>query len=530
VQEGNLEFYRSSAASSASAGTMAVSSGKYYYEIYLVSRGSTGASFGVGIQDASLPLSVVNGYAYYFLNGQFLTFGAGSAYGSILVAGDILGVAYDLDAGTLTFYKNGVSLGVATSSLTSASYIPLFVDGGGNNVSLYSSTQVLNYGADSSFAGNKTRQGNTDANGIGDFYYAPPAGGYLALCTDNLPEPAIVQPETQFNVVTYTGNSADRNIDLGFEADFVWIKARNSANANRLYDRVRGNGQVLFSDLSNAEFNGVNDGIHFDYANGFNIDVGANVTGYNETGSSYVAWCWKAGGTAVSNTDGSITSQVSANVDAGFSIVSYTGTGAASATVGHGLGQTPAMIIQKAATDGVYNWNSWHKNLDTNSYISLNTTAAQDNSVNVWPTAGITSSVFTTASSAVKYNNLSGVTHIAYCFAEVEGFSKFGSYVGNGSTDGPFVYTSFKPALVLYKRAVGGTGNWILADNEREGYNGDNPALYPNLNLEESIGTSIDLLANGFKILNSASDHNASGSTYIYMAFAEHPFKEALAR
>jgi hypothetical protein len=528
--EGNLSLNTTPAGNNVS--TIAVSSGKWYFEgrVKLDDFYAVGITNEAGVTfSSSISASGSNTVGYWSGGGIYDQGGLVATVASYGTA-DVVSAAVDMDSGNVKFYKNNVlvytyTFGVSGAGITFDTLFAAVNGGGGASRSV-----DVNFGADSSFAGNKTRQGNTDANGIGDFYYAPPAGGYLALCTDNLPEPAIVQPETQFNVVTYTGNSADRNIDLGFEADFVWIKARNSANANRLYDRVRGNGQVLFSDLSNAEFNGVNDGIHFDYANGFNIDVGANVTGYNETGSSYVAWCWKAGGTAVSNTDGSITSQVSANVDAGFSIVSYTGTGAASATVGHGLGQTPAMIIQKAATDGVYNWNSWHKNLDTNSYISLNTTAAQDNSVNVWPTAGITSSVFTTASSAVKYNNLSGVTHIAYCFAEVEGFSKFGSYVGNGSTDGPFVYTSFKPALVLYKRAVGGTGNWILADNEREGYNGDNPALYPNLNLEESIGTSIDLLANGFKILNSASDHNASGSTYIYMAFAEHPFKEALAR
>ena len=519
VQEGNLEFYRSSATSSASAGTMAVSSGKYYYEIYLVSRGSTGASFGVGIQDASLPLSVVNGYAYYFLNGQFLTFGAGSAYGSTLVAGDILGVAYDLDAGTLTFYKNGVSFGVATSSLPSASYIPLFVDGGGGNASLYSSTQVLNFGADSSFAGNKTRQGNTDANGIGDFYYTPPAG-YLALCTDNLPAPAIVQPETQFNVVTWTGNSADRNIDLGFEADFVWIKARNSANANRLYDRVRGNGQVLFSDLTNAEFNGLNDGIHFDYANGFNIDVGANVTGYNETGSSYVAWCWKAGGTAVSNTDGSITSQVSANVDAGFSVVSFTSS-AGGNTVGHGLSQKPDLVIQKRR-DSASDWYFYYDFVDGSlDYLLLNSTAASG----AWGGSAATSSVF--------YENW-GVTAniIAYCFHSVEGFSKFGKYVGNGSsTNGPFVYTGtgFKPAFVMVKR-TDSTSNWTIIDNEREGYNVDNDPLYPNLSNAEGTADLFDMLSNGFKCRATDTSINASGGTYIYMAFAEHPFKSALAR
>ena len=337
-----------------------------------------------------------------------------------------------------------------------------------------------------------------------------------------------MQPETQFNVVLYTGNGTSQSVTgVGFQPDFVWLKERSSGSDHQLQDSVRGATNLLISNSTNAESSSSTFLNSFD-SDGFTVGSSG---GANESGQTYVAWCWKAGGTAVSNTDGSITSQVSANVDAGFSIVSYTGTGAASATVGHGLGQTPAMIIQKAATDGVYNWNSWHKNLDTNSYISLNTTAAQDNSVNVWPTAGITSSVFTTASSAVKYNNLSGVTHIAYCFAEVEGFSKFGSYVGNGSADGPFVYTGFKPALVLAKR-TDSTGNWVLKDTARDTYNPAGFTLLADV-ADAEYGPSnslVDILSNGFKPRATSTAVNASGGTHIYMAFAEHPFNYATGR
>jgi hypothetical protein len=348
LSEGNLKTTRVlSNTHYASISNIGVSSGKWYAEAVFQNTTAryTGITSNPNLGTLNTTLGSAGSWGYIGFGGQKqYNGGTKTSYGTAYNDGDIIGVALDMDAGTVTFYRNGVSQGVAFSGISGTIYIGLSIYGTSAAVQGF-----INYGADSSFAGIKTRQGNTDENGIGDFYYAPPAGGYLALCTDNLPEPAIVQPETQFNVVTYTGNSADRNIDLGFEADFVWIKARNSANANRLYDRVRGNGQVLFSDLTNAEFNGLNDGIHFDYANGFNIDVGANVTGYNETGSSYVAWCWKAGGTAVTNTDGSVTSQVSVNTDAGFSIVSYTATNNSS-NVGHGLSQAPELIIFKSRT------------------------------------------------------------------------------------------------------------------------------------------------------------------------------------
>jgi hypothetical protein len=525
ISNGNLEHTSTNTSWKSTRGTIAVNSGKWYWEGVFTAGGTANAdAIGFALGSASLTSFAGDTHSYgYIQSGVTLADGGGSvAYGDSYTTNDIIGIALDLDAGTCTFYKNNVSQGQAFSGL-SGTFFP-FSDTYDN------SKWNLNFGADSSFAGNKTRQGNTDANGIGDFYYAPPAGGYLALCTENLPEPAIVQPETQFNVVTWTGDSTTNRAitGVGFQPDFVWIKRRNGADGHIINDSVRGIPNNIFPFSTLAE-NTTAYLSSFD-SDGFTLDIVAQAT--NLSGGTYVAWCWKAGGTAVSNTDGSITSQVSANVDAGFSIVSYTGTGAASATVGHGLGQTPAMIIQKAATDGVYNWNSWHKNLDTNSYISLNTTAAQDNSVNVWPTAGITSSVFTTASSAVKYNNLSGVTHIAYCFAEVEGFSKFGSYVGNGSDNGPFVYTAgFKPAFVLAKR-TDSTGNWVLKDTARDTYNPAGFTLLADVADAEygPSNTSLDILSNGFKPRTTSALVNASGGTYIYMAFAENPFKYATGR
>ena len=511
--------------------TIGVSSGKWYFETSAPQDTTmigitTNSNFGQNAGNNYLG-STADSWSYYFtatkVNNTSFT-----SYGATYTGGDVIGCALDMDAGTVTFYKNNVSQGVAFTGLSGTMFCGVSV-----NVGSGTASNNINFGADSSFAGLKTRQGNTDANGKGDFYYTPPTG-YLALCTDNLPAPTIEQPETQFNVVTYTGNSADRNIDLGFEADFVWIKRREIASQNCLFDRVRGNGQFLFSNLTNAEFNGVNDGIHFDYANGFNIDVGTNVSYYNETGGSYVAWCWKAGGTAVSNTDGSITSQVSANVDAGFSVVSYTGTGA-NATVGHGLDSTPDMVIVKNRDSSGFSWPVYHKNLSTALHLLiLNTTDAET-------TVG-SGGFFTAAPSSSVLNigfwggvNANTNNYIAYCFHSVEGFSKFGSYVGNGSTNGPFVYTGFKPAFVMIKRtdASDATTAWEIIDNERSGYNVANDLLYANLTDAEYSGATFpswDILSNGFKPRASRANFNANGGTYIYMAFAEHPFKEALAR
>ena len=337
-----------------------------------------------------------------------------------------------------------------------------------------------------------------------------------------------MQPETQFKTVLYTGDGADRNIDVGFEADFVWIKKRDSSSHHRLYDRVRGNGQTLLSSVTSAEYDGVNDGINFDYANGFNIDVGVNAEYYNNSGSPYVAWCWKAGGTAVSNTDGSITSQVSANVDAGFSIVSYTGSGSAGATVGHGLTQAPEMVIYKRR-DSVANWIIKSSVFGVDEYLIFTTDQKDSDSGVFWNSTLPTSTVYSLGNSLSV--NGSSATYIAYCFHSVEGFSKFGSYVGNGSTNGPFVYTGtgFKPAFVMIKR-TDNVGNWWLFDAARNTYNVIDDYLYADTSSAEASWDTLDFLSNGFKLRVATYQPNTLGGTFIYMAFAENPFKYATGR
>jgi hypothetical protein len=298
-----------------------------------------------------------------------------------------------------------------------------------------------------------------------------------------------------------TGANIKATAEALYDSSLIWIKDRANSNNHQLIDTVRGTG-VLRSNTTAAE------------------------TTYSAPSGNSVAWVWKAGGTAVSNTDGSITSQVSANVDAGFSIVSYTGNGLLGETIGHGLNSALEMIIVKNR-DRVIDWTIYHEAIGATAYIEFDIDASAVASSR-WNDTAPTSTLFTIGNSARV--NESASSHIAYCFHSVEGFSKFGSYVGNGSADGPFVYTGFKPAFIMYKLAIGGTGNWIISDNMREGYNWDNPSLYPNLTNIESNASSLDILCNGFKINGTGSSHNASGSTYIYMAFAEHPFKEALAR
>ena len=518
ISNGNLEHTSTNTSWKSTRGTIAVNSGKWYWE-GVFTAGGTASADGIGFALGSASLTSFSGdtHSYgYIQNGVTLADGGGSvAYGDSYTTNDIIGIALDLDAGTCTFYKNNVSQGQAFSGL-SGTFFP-FSDTYDN------SKWNLNFGADSSFAGNKTRQGNTDANGIGDFYYTPSAG-YLALCSDNLPAPAIEQPETQFNVVTYTGTGGTQAITgVGFQPDFVWIKGRSVAYNHLVFDSVRGVQKALHTNLTNATSTYTNALSSFD-ADGFTY--GADCTG-NQSGASYVAWCLKAGGTAVTNTDGTITSQVSANVDAGFSIVGYTGTGS-NASVGHGLSVTPDLVIVKNR-DFVDNWRVWHTDLSGGTYyLNLNATSAQASNSSFF-TGLPTTSVFNIGTD--NSLNRSGDDHIAYCFHSVEGFSKFGSYVGNGSsTDGPFVYTGFKNAFVLVKR-TNSTSNWVIIDNERIGYNIDNKLLYPNLsNAESTGGVTMDLLSNGFKPRFSGADYNASGGTYIYMAFAEHPFNYATGR
>ena len=331
---------------------------------------------------------------------------------------------------------------------------------------------------------------------------------------------SIDDPAIYFNTVLYTGNGSTQSVTgVGFQPDWVWNKNRSSARNHYATDSVRGVQKTLRQNSSDAESTN-SGGVTAFNSDGFSVGSD-NVV--NESGDSLVAWNWLAGGSASSNSDGSITSSVSASTTAGFSIVSYTGTGS-NATVGHGLGAVPNWIIFKnRETDG-QNWIVYHSATSStpqDDFLKLNDTTAVGTSTSYGNNTAPTTSVFSVGAN--DNTNKSSEGQIAYCFAEKKGYSKFGSYTGNGNDDGTFVYTGFKPAWVMRKR-TDSTNNWGMNDNKRNTFNITEELLLANSSNAASDGTGIDMLSNGFKMRSNSSLHNASGGTYIYMAFAESPF------
>ena len=326
----------------------------------------------------------------------------------------------------------------------------------------------------------------------------------------------INKPTDYFNTKLYTGNGSTQSISgIGFQPDWVWIKSRSQAVNHYGYDSVRGTDKRLQQNITNAESTTDTTWFNSFDSDGFTIGSEANI---NNSSSTYASWNWLASNTTASNTDGSITSTVSANTTSGFSIVSYTGTGS-NATVGHGLGVAPKMIITKARGT-TNNWGTYHESLGNTDAVFLNLTAATDTASTYWNNTSPTSSVFSVGSAA---GTNPSATMIAYCFAEKKGFSKFGSYTGNGNNDGAFIYTGFKPAFVINKIYSGTTSSWNIFDNKRDGFNDQNKQLYADLSNAEASGGKIDLLSNGFKVRSSSDEVNGSGYGYIYMAFAENP-------
>jgi len=329
----------------------------------------------------------------------------------------------------------------------------------------------------------------------------------------------INKPSDYFNTKLYTGTGSTQAITgVGFTQDFTWIKIRSETNHHRLLDTVRGAGKELYSDLTSAEVTGSN-GLTLFNSDGFTLGTDH---GFNKSSATYVSWNWKANGTGSANTDGTINSTVSANTTSGFSIVKYTGTGA-NATVGHGLGAVPKMMIFKEL-GGTNGWHVYHEFLGNNKVTLLdNVTQGYYNPNSFLNTTDPTSSLIYLGDSAGS-NSTNGM--IAYCFAEKTGYSKISSYTGNGSSDGTFVYTGFKPAWVLIRRTDAGGHYWHLYDNQRSSSGGSNiidDVLYPNESLAEYSGNKLDILSNGIKFKSANGDINASGGSYIYMAFAEAP-------
>ena len=358
-----------------------------------------------------------------------------------------------------------------------------------------------------------------------------PSGVWIVAYT------TIDNPELYFQTVLWSGDSnSPRTITFDgsedMQPDWIWSKKRNSADYGQIYDSVRtfGAGKEIVPSDNFEEGNSTNNSTALGYissvtSDGFVLTEGNHGTSSirsllnNHSGSTHVAWGWKAGGSASSNTDGSATSTVSANTTAGFSIVSYTGNETAK-TIGHGLGAIPQIVITKnRSTTG--QWAMYNRNLGANKNLHLETTDAAASSSAVFNDTESTSSVFSVGNAVMTNDN--GSNFIAYCFAEKKGYSKFGKYTGNGNADGTFVYTGFRPAMVICK-ASSDSGDWKIFDNKRIGYNAANYRLYPNATTVETSDSLIDILSNGFKLRTSSDSINGSGNTVIYMAFAENPF------
>jgi len=663
LSEGNLKSTPTSAYS-LSISTFANKSGLFYFEVLCLLKPSTTNNMAVGFD--TLPALSTSQYIEKGVwdAGGVIASGDGSSHSSNVggyTTGDILSVAYNLDTGKGWFRKNdgdwvnsGNPANDSGNIFTFTSglyYTPTFMGYNTQSGTLW----VANYGQDSSFAGNKTSGSANaqDINGIGDFYYAPPSGGFLALCTANLQEPTIganstTSADDHFNTVLWTGNGADdRSISgVGFQPDFTWLKQRNGTNYHTIFDSTRGATKAIYPNDTEDEATNA-DTLQAFEIDGFEVGTSGGVNGNNNT---FVAWNWKAGGATPSKTykvvvvsdggnkyrfrnsadsatfgasavaldlqeggtytfdysdstatshpfrfsttsdgthgggseyttgvvkddtaktititlassaptlyyycsshsgmggqvntnatfgqtnfDGSILSVSNSNTTAGFSIVLYTGTDSSTETFGHGLGAVPAMVIIKSR-DSDLNWIVYHKGVDTiepqDYFLKLSTADARADNATAWNDTAPTSAVFTIGTTPLVNNT---DDFVAYCFAEVEGYSRFGSYTGNGNADGTFVFLGFRPAWILIKK-TNGSQDWQLMDTKRDSFNLASRRIEPNNNDAENNDTTynnMDIVSNGFKIRATGGNTNTSGGTYIYMAFAENPFKYANAR
>lgn len=477
-------------------------SGKWYWE----------TTFSLGVGFPGINSNITKGdntqlstMKVYNSNGEI----GGVAGSSTWTTGDVIGMAYDADAGTLRFYKNGILQPTSISSVGSSSG-PWWA-------------QVR-----------QDRTATCDTTfGQKPFKFPPPAG-FQPLALANTPRPTIVRPDQYVGIVTYQGTGSSLTTSFGFTPDFVWVKNRSAAHQHRLFDSVRGDNNIISSNAVNIEQN-ISNSLSI-VRNGFTVGTS---TVANTNGNGYVAWGWRAGGqigvgrsfmidnvgfatagNAGMNAGTIIPSGASVNTKSGFSIITYTGNGNASATISHGLTSAPSFIILKRR-DAAVNWFVYARVLGNGVIEGLNTTAAYNSVGGTFALTAPSSSVFTVGGTDGN-NNTS--TYVAYLWAEIPGFSKFGSYTGNGSSDGPVIVTGFRPRWVMVKR-TDSTSDWIIYDTDRDAYNVMGKALYPSLsNAEADSPPRIDFLSNGFKArISGASEPNWTGGTVIYAAFAEAP-------
>jgi len=578
--EGNLGYEVTSGGSGTGTnypcayGTIARTSGKWYAEFRCgTAPGESTAEGGPGVAGLdNFPTSAWNfiggqgSNCCYVRRGELRGMGQDTSGYATFGDGDIISVAMDLDNLKCYWAKNntwitiGGSVGVPTSGATGTGALAMdaiatsgpytFMQGTDNTTD---AEWVCNFGQDSSFSGHLTAQNNQDGNDRGDFYYTPPSG-YLTLCTDNLSAPEIALPGENFNTVIYD-DGAGAKTGVGFQPDLVWVKSRGSAYDHKWTDAVRGVTKSLESNEAIAEATD-STGLTAFGADGFT--VGADTNYSDTTGSGMVAWNWKAGGAPTADnsagagatpTAGSVkidgsnlgsalagsiaATRLSANTSTGFSVVTYTGTGVGGDSVAHGLGVKPDLAIIKQLSGGpseLGGWTVYNSTADFGAehYLILNTTAAKDSGTGFFNDTEPTSSIFTFGDSWYV-NGGSGEIYVAYFFANIEGYSKVGSYTANGVVDGPFIYTGFRPAFMMFKK-YSATDPWETLDNKRPAYNQASKGLWPNSNDAEYSDRGGDFVSNGFKARTAQGTTNEGTNTYIYLAFAESPFKYSNAR
>ena len=548
LSEGNLKTVLPD--NKTSIASMMVSSGKWYFEVHQVNIGGVGIINSLAAM-AGRGSSNNNGYGTYYNFSNF--------HGTIYYAsstdttpssgsnGDIVGCAFDLDNNKIYWHVNGtyISTSGGQQNPTNASN-PIAisqVDAPEHNFApafgAYSTNPafIVNFGQDSSFAGTKTAQGNQDSGGIGDFYYTPPTG-FLALCTQNLPA-ATVTPTEHFKTVLYTGNASTNAITgVGFQPDFVWTKNREETYFHTLYDAIRGTGtsKAIHSNdtASEGTHSAHNNLVSFD-TNGFTLGATSSTNVMNYDDHIYASWNWKAASTASGTTTGSGTGKSYSaryNTDAGFSIVNFAGNGTSGHTIPHQLSKAPEMIFLKN-NGTTYNWTVYNERLTSLNAVFLNLSSAST-ATDDWADTAATSSVFSVGSGGATNQN--NANHIAYCWHSVDGYSRIGSYEATGNAGvggkGNYIHTGFRPAFVIAK-AIDYTNDytgWIMYDNKRDGWNqgtegnGGNKYLFANVTDAEANLTIINFFSNGFQFRDDY--HNSNNQlTYIYMAFAEIPFK-----
>lgn len=510
-RQGNLAFYTSGSSTVQTRANMSRNSGKWYAEFTLTTFTIRSGSYPyIGVAQAENFTNTWTGSSgtAYNSNGHIYRNGSQLETGHATYAqGDVISVAINLDSSPpqVWWAKNGsyIRSGANPSTLTA-----------GVNIEPASASGFYTFTA-SLYA----NPGQWDVNfGQRPFAHSVPTG-FKSLNTDNIPinTPSVIRPQKHFDTLLYTGNASSNNrvTGLQFKPDLVWIKSRTTTDNHILQDTVRGN-FILYTNLTNGDGATGGGWVKSFNHDGFTTDVNGPI---NTNGHNYAAWCWKAGGPAVSNSDGSITSSVSANQEAGFSIVSYTGTGSV-ATIGHGLGKKPDWIMVKNRTDS-NNWNIYHSANGAN-YVLYFTSGARVDQTSNWNDTEPTSTVFTVGTS--NGTNGSSDNMIAYCWTEIPGYSKIGKYTGLGVADGAYVECGFRPAFVMYKR-LENADDWGLHDVKRDPVN--NPVyrfLYPSLNNAEWASGTQDYFhfySNGFKLTQNASMTNASNETYAFMAFAE---------